>query len=115
MLDIPGIESVDLVAAKAFLERFSAISHDAMHVIAGVLIQLLLAALLRTSVARFLPWGILLLLELANEWNDLSTERWNDAALQWGEVAKDVALTMALPTLLLLLARFSPGLFARRS
>ena len=40
---------------KLFLERASGFSMDALHVIVGVLLQLAIAALFRTSVARLLP------------------------------------------------------------
>ena len=101
----------DWIEAKAFLERFTGISHDALHVIAGVAVQLLLAALFRSSLARFWPWGVVLLAELANEWNDLRIERWPSLGEQLGEGAKDLALTMLLPTLLLLAVRFRSRLF----
>ena len=53
---------------------------------------------------------MVLTLEMANEWSDLYTEAWPQHAMQWGESAKDVLLTKALPTLLLLLARCRPRL-----
>lgn len=104
----------EVIEAKAFVERFTGISHGAMHVILGALVPLLLAALFRSSVARFWPWAVVLLLELGNEWNDLRVERWPSLGEQVGEGAKDLALTMLLPTILLLAARFSPQLFKRR-
>ncbi|MGE8140445.1 hypothetical protein ACQKOE_00560 [Novosphingobium sp. NPDC080210] len=103
----------DWIEAKAFLERFTGVSHDALHVIVGVAVQLVLAALFRTSIARFWPWAVVLLAELANEWNDLRIERWPNLGEQLGEGAKDLALTMLLPTVLLLAVRFCPRLFRR--
>ncbi len=102
---------LDWVNFKVFIAHLSGISHDAMHVIAGVLVQLALVALFRTSLARVWPWSIVRVAELANEWNDLHIERWSDAGMQWGEMAKDVGLTMLLPTVLMLLARWKPSLF----
>lgn len=104
----------DWGAAKIFIGRFFGVSHDALHVIAGVLLQLLLAALFRSSVARFWPWGVVLLAELANEWIDLRITRWPSLSEQLGEGAKDLALTMLLPTVLLLAARFWPQTFRRK-
>jgi diacylglycerol kinase len=72
------------------------------------------AAAFRTRIALIGPWLVVLLLELVNEWNDLQVERWPSLGQQLGEGAKDLALTMLLPTLLLMLARWRPGLFARR-
>lgn len=103
-----GLDWADL---KVFAAHASGISHDAMHVIAGVLAQLALVALFRTSLARVWPWAIVLVAELANEWNDFHVERWPEAGMQWGEMAKDVSLTMLLPTVLLILARWRPALF----
>lgn len=56
------------------------------------------------------PWLMVLALELANEWSDLYIEVWPQHAMQWGESAKDVLLAMALPTLLLIVARYRPRL-----
>lgn len=101
------------IETKAFIERLTGVSHDALHVVLGVGLELLLAAVFRSSVARFWPWAVVLLLELGNEWNDLRLERWPDMGEQLGEGAKDLVLTMLLPTVLLLIARFRPQLLRR--
>ena len=49
-------------------------------------------------------------LELANEANDLRVEQWPQPGMQYGEGAKDIILTMALPLLLFLVARKRPKL-----
>lgn len=105
---------VDWVQFKLFTHHASGISHDAMHVIGGVVAQIALAAVFRSSLAQLWPWAAVLLVELVNEWNDLHVERWPDPGQQWGEGAKDLALTMFLPTLLLVLARWKPAIFERR-
>jgi hypothetical protein len=46
-----------------------------------------------------------------NEAVDLWIERWPDPGMQYGETAKDVFLTMVLPTVLLACARARPQLF----
>ena len=48
---------------------------------------------------------------LWNEAVDLWVERWPDPGMQYGEGAKDVLLTMALPTILIWAARWRPDLF----
>jgi hypothetical protein len=100
--------------AKLFLHHASGVSMDALHVVAGVVLQLLLAFVFRSSTARWGPWIGVLALELFNEANDLQVEQWPVLSVQYGESAKDILLTMFLPTLLLLLGRWRPLLFARR-
>lgn len=95
--------------AKLFIERGIGFHNDALHVMAGLALAILFAVLLRRSLADWLPWLLVLALELINEANDYLIETWpNEVPQQLGEMAKDVALTMALPTLLLLVARHWP-------
>ena len=98
--------------AKMFIEHASLVSSDALHLLAGTLVWLLAAFFLRKPVTRWLPWMILLALIAFNEIVDLWIERWPDLAMQYGETAKDLVLTMALPTVLMLTARARPQLFA---
>ena len=73
---------------------------DTLHVMAGVVLQLLAAAVLRTSLASKWPWLIVLLLELGNEFVDLWVERWPSLGMQLGEGLRDVISTMLLPIIL---------------
>lgn len=98
---------------KLFLEHSTGFDMDALHVLAGVILQLLAAAALGRSVARWLPWLMVLGAELLNEVSDLYVEQWPQPAMQYGEGMKDILLTMILPTLLLLLCRWRPALFVR--
>jgi len=50
---------------------------------------------------------------LFNETVDLWVERWPDRMMQYGDGVKDIILTMALPTLLLVTARVTPRIYAR--
>ena len=92
---------------KLFLERTSAVSMDALHVIAGLLVFLLASVLLKKGFASALPWLAVLALELCNEAFDLHAEQWPNRTMQFGEGAKDILLTMALPTLLMVVSRLS--------
>jgi hypothetical protein len=83
---------------------------DSLHVIVGVVLQLAIALLFRTSVSRPLPLLSVLALELINEASDFRAELWPQPGMQLGESAKDVILTMALPTLIFLVARYRPKL-----
>lgn len=98
-----------LYSTKIFLERALAFHNDALHVMVGVLLALMAAALARRSLADWLPWLVVLGFELANEVNDYFTERWlNEVPQQFGEITKDIALTLFLPTVLLIVARCCP-------
>jgi hypothetical protein len=94
-----------------FIEHASAVSSDALHVLVGTLVWILAAIILRRNLSTLIPWTLVLGLTLSNEVVDLWIERWPDLAMQYGESAKDIVLTMTLPTVLLLLARTQPGLF----
>lgn len=96
---------------KMFIEHASVINSDAIHVLIGVAVWLVAAWLSRRPVAAWLPWLAVLALTLLNEAIDLSVERWPDLAMQLGESAKDVMLTMALPTVLMIGIRTRPNLF----
>ena len=93
------------------------LAKDALHVYVAVAIQVGAALLFRRSLAHWLPWFVVLLVELLNEWGDM----WfgEEAHIQQWQIdgAKhDILNTMVLPTVLLLLVRFVPSLFnARRS
>ena len=97
--------------AKMFIEHASVVNSDGLHVLVGVLSWVLFAMVLRRSLSAALPWQILLVLTLLNECVDLWAEQWPDKAMQYGESAKDVLLTMTLPTVLLFAVRFRPNLF----
>ena len=100
---------------KLFVEHGSGISMDALHVVVGFILFLLAALILRRSVASGLPWLVVLVLEIGNEAYDIAIERWPDIGSQLGEGAKDIVLTMALPTLILLIARRRPSLLTART
>jgi hypothetical protein len=116
-----ALHSLDMLVGtwfdlKTMLEHSIVFNDDALHVLAGVLLQLLAAAVLRSWIGRAAPWLIVFALELANEASDLWVELWPQAArsAQLGEGLKDVLLTMALPTLLLATARWFPGVLQPR-
>ena len=96
---------------KLFIEHASGISMDALHILVGFMLFLLAALVLKRTVADFLPWLATLVLQIGNEAYDLAIEIWPDPGSQIGEGAKDVMLTMALPTLLVVVARWRPHLF----
>jgi len=94
---------------KMFVEHASGISMDALHILIGFTLFLLASRFLRRPLGSFLPWSALLLVELANEAYDFGVELWPNLASQLGESAKDILLTMAMPSLVLAIARWRPG------
>jgi hypothetical protein len=73
-----------------------------------VAVQLVAAAFARRRLAAWWPWLLVLGFELLNEANDLWVEQWPDRGQQYGEGAKDILLTMLLPTMLMIIARVRP-------
>jgi len=97
--------------AKMFIEHASAVSSDALHVLVGVSVWVVAALVLRRSLSASGPWMILFALTLFNEGVDFWVERWPILSMQLGESAKDVMLSMALPTVLAFAIRVQPNLF----
>jgi hypothetical protein len=98
---------------KQVIERSIAFSSDSLHVLTGVVLLLGAALVLRRPISRWRPWLVVFALICLNELIDLKFDHWPTRAAQYGEGVKDMLLTLALPTLLLLAARFVPRLFKR--
>jgi hypothetical protein len=98
---------------KMFIERSVGFSSDSIHVLVGAICPLVVALILRTSVRAWTPWLVTFALIIVNEAVDLTWEHWPHPAMQYGESAKDFLLTMVLPTILLLTARFAPGIYVK--
>jgi predicted acyltransferase len=96
---------------KQMLSISSGLNMDALHVHAGILCQLLAALLLRRRLSSPWPWLAVAVLVVANEYYDYRYETWPDRGMQRAEGFRDAWNTLLLPTLILLLARFAPGLF----
>jgi hypothetical protein len=96
---------------KLFVEHAVRISHDTLHVIVGTLVWLVAALVTRRPVTSWVPWFWALAFIVWNETADLWNERWPDPGMQYGEGAKDIALTIFLPAVLMLAARARPDLF----
>lgn len=103
----------DWASLKTYLQHSGGVSHDTLHVLLGVFMQLIIARITRKSAGDVLPWLAVFGLELLNEINDFNVERWPNLAMQLGEGTKDIVLTMILPTLLLLLVRYRSPVLAR--
>jgi hypothetical protein len=96
---------------KLFIEHAVRIDHDALHVIVGVLLWLVLTLVLRRPITSWRPWLWVFAFILWNETVDLWMEHWPDPGKQYGEGVRDVLLTMCLPLILMFAARMRPDLF----
>jgi hypothetical protein len=99
---------------KLFLEHAIDLGHDSLHVIVGLLFWLLVGILTRRPLSSSVPWLSLFAIILWNEGVDLWTERWPHPGQQYGEGAKDLLLTMLMPTVFLLCIRLQPELFRKQ-
>lgn len=104
----------EIFAAKTAIKQSMGFSSDALHIISGVLLLLVAAFVLRSSLRNFKPWLALLGLALLNELNDLHVRGWPDGSAPLVQGGKDIILILLLPTLLLVVARTRPNLLARR-
>jgi hypothetical protein len=96
--------------AKLIAIEVSGLGRDALHIYVGIGGQILMAVLLRRTLASPLPWLCVLAAELANEWFDLNHEDWPDRPM-WPGSLHDVWVTMLVPTILFLMCRYAPALF----
>lgn len=106
---LPGITDY-----KLLFERSVAFSPDASHVLAGTVLLLLAAAILRAPVSSWRPLLVVAAAQVANELLDFHYDQWPNQAMQLGESIKDCLLTLALPVVLMLIARVAPGIFVTR-
>ncbi|MEA3064633.1 MAG: hypothetical protein QOJ27_1079 [Sphingomonadales bacterium] len=102
---------MDWQGIKEAIALWTGLERDALHIYAALLVQAGSAFILRRSLASPWPWTCVLALAIGNEildtFADRLVEAWEiDASLH------DLWNTMLLPSLLLLLARFSPDLVA---
>jgi hypothetical protein len=96
---------------KLFIEHSLAISHETLHVFAGLLLWLAFGLLLRRPLTSYAPFLWVFALILWNETVDLWIERWPNPGQQYGEGAKDLLTTMAVPTIIMIAAGVRPELF----
>lgn len=96
---------------KLFIEHAVAIGHDALHILVGVFLWVVFGLLLRRPLTAWRPWLWLFAVILWNEAVDLWMEQWPNPGQQYGEGAKDLLLTMAVPTVMIFAARLRPDLF----
>jgi hypothetical protein len=96
---------------KLFIEHATRIEHGTLHVVVGIFVWLLVALISRRSISSWIPWAALFALIMWNETVDLLIEPWPERAMQYGDGARDLLLTMLVPTVLMFAARSIPQLF----
>lgn len=97
---------------KNWLEASTGLARDALHIYVAVLVQLIAALLFRRSLANILPWTMVFLAVMINEYLDYS---YVPAALAASQVylddsVHDIWNSMLLPTIFLLIANLWPRL-----
>jgi hypothetical protein len=105
---------VDWHHVKEWLEHAIGLNMDALHVYAGVFLQIGAALVLRKSLKSPWPWLVVAGAEFLNEVYDYTYEVWPDRDIQFAEGLRDMWNTMVLPTLLLVLARYASPLIVGR-
>ena len=89
------------------------VAKDALHIYVAFAIQMVAAAAFKKPLSSWIPWACVLAAELLNEFLDIALG--SEPRVQSWQVfgaIHDIANTMLLPTLLLLLCRAAPQLFA---
>ena len=95
---------------KEWLEHAIGLNMDALHVYAGVFLQIGAAIVQRKPLRSPWPWLVVAAAEFANEVYDYTYEVWPDRDIQFAEGLRDMWNTMVLPTVLLVMARYAPRL-----
>lgn len=95
---------------KDYLAQVTDLDQDALHIYAAVLIQLAAAVLLRRSLASVWPWLTVWAVLIVNEALDLFLPGGRIGQWQIVGTIQDSWNTMAIPTLLWLLAYHAPSL-----
>jgi hypothetical protein len=105
---------MDWYQVKLAAIEATGLSRDALHILFGIGGHLLAAIVLRQTLASPLPWLCVLVAEGLNEWWDLNYEVWLDRPM-WPGSLQDMWVTMLVPTLLLILARYFPDRVVRKA
>lgn len=89
-------------AQAVAVARLIGLPDPVLHVLIGLGIYLFSIVLLRLSLSSWKPWLIVLGFQLINEVADLAMNIFDGETIRWRGGLVDTAVTMALPTLLVL-------------
>lgn len=110
------ISLIDLAhwtAWKRDIVDVTELDRDALHIYAGVALQILVARLSRRKLGDWLPWLAVVVLAIGIEAADVRAEVWHSDILQAAASVHDFVNTMIMPTVLLILSRRWPDLTGR--
>ena len=102
------------LAIKAPLEQSLPFDSAWLHVVIGPLVFVTAAALLRKPLTSWLPWLVLAFLAFLNEVADLVPHRWPESPKLFVENGRDFVLSMAVSTIILVVARWRRSKSATR-
>ena len=102
---------------KNWLELSTGLDRNSLHIYSGVAIQLVVALILRRSLANPVPWLFVLCAALANEYYDymVAMGESNGALIDFDGAITDFWNTLLLPSLFLVIARFWPAWLTGRA
>lgn len=84
--------------------RLVGLPDPALHALIGLTIYLLSAALFRLPLRSWWPWVIALTAQLINEAADIARDVMDGDIIRWRGSLMDTAVTLALPTLIVLVS-----------
>ncbi len=98
------------IELKQWLELSTGLDRDSLHIYAGVGVQLIAALFCRRSLGSSIPWLLVGVVALINEYSDYSNFPEASHVRQefYDEAIRDIWNTLLLPSALLLIARFWP-------
>lgn len=97
------LDNFNWTVTKIDLDRATGVSDDAMHVLSGMVILTIAAFVLRRPPWSWRPWLVVLVAETINELYDLTQTRFPTDEGNLRGSFHDFWLTLAWPTLILLL------------
>lgn len=109
ILALPGL--ISWQRGKLFISHAMALGQDSIHIILGVALWIVAAALSRRPLTALLPWMCVLGLTVWDQAVDLMLEQGPARSAQYAHGAKALLLMMLVPTALIISARLRPELF----
>ena len=98
---------MQFIDLKLFIENYTGLERDALHIHAAILLYVVAMAVFRRSRRSRFPWLVVFAAELLNEGHDLSINIPDDPAWAIEGSFKDLWNTMLWPTVLLFVGRYT--------